>query len=390
MSRSRTRDSWRSVGGKWTRSLGPHGTRVRLFQKRPGGTFYRAIWLPGRGRDVACLHCTDREVAYELAKQLLANLLSGQQEVATGKLRLGQLWQRFRNESPTFLDNRPSSKRDAEARAATLLAFLGEDTEARSLTAHDQHAFTAQRMAGGIELSGGRVTAPVRARSAESDLVLLHAMLQWATTVRVPGGGRLLDHHPLTGVRRIKEPNPKRPVATWERFQKTRSAIQELAASAGAEAEGARWVRIEMALVMAEATGRRLGSIRQLRWDDIDFTAGTIRWRAEADKKGREWVVPVPQSFLDEVKRFQRRLGVVGGWLFAAEKNPEVPMDRHLFDKWLTIAERAANLPKLEGGLWHPYRRKWATERKRHSLRDVAAAGGWVDVDPSQMLSAAR
>jgi hypothetical protein len=27
---------------------------------------------------------------------------------------------------------------------------------------------------------------------------------------------------------------------------------------------------------------------------------------------------------------------------------------------------------KLEGGLWHPYRRKWATERKGHSLKDVA------------------
>jgi hypothetical protein len=54
-------------------------------------------------------------------------------------------------------------------------------------------------------------------------------------------------------------------------------------------------------------------------------------------------------------------------------------MDRHLFDKWLRIAERRAGLPKLVGGLWHPYRRKWATERKHHSVVDVAAAGGWKD-----------
>ena len=38
-------------------------------------------------------------------------------------------------------------------------------------------------------------------------------------------------------------------------------------------------------------------------------------------------------------------------------------------------------MPKLEGGLWHPYRRKWATERKHLSLKDVAAAGGWKDHD---------
>ena len=47
------------------------------------------------------------------------------------------------------------------------------------------------------------------------------------------------------------------------------------------------------------------------------------------------------------------------------------------FDKWLRLAEEKAKLPKLPHGLWHPYRRKWATERKHLSLKDVAAAGGW-------------
>jgi hypothetical protein len=45
------------------------------------------------------------------------------------------------------------------------------------------------------------------------------------------------------------------------------------------------------------------------------------------------------------------------------------------------VAERVARLPKLEGGLWHPYRRKWATERKHLPLKDVAAAGGWKDTE---------
>ncbi len=56
-------------------------------------------------------------------------------------------------------------------------------------------------------------------------------------------------------------------------------------------------------------------------------------------------------------------------------------MDRHLFDKWLLVAEQKAGLPKLIGGRWHPYRRKWATERKDLSLKDVAAAGGWKDTE---------
>ena len=54
-------------------------------------------------------------------------------------------------------------------------------------------------------------------------------------------------------------------------------------------------------------------------------------------------------------------------------------MDRHLRDKWLSRAERAAGLEKLQGALWHSFRRKWASERKHHPLPDVAAAVGWKD-----------
>jgi hypothetical protein len=36
---------------------------------------------------------------------------------------------------------------------------------------------------------------------------------------------------------------------------------------------------------------------------------------------------------------------------------------------------------KLDGSLWHAYRRKWAIERKHLPLKDVAAAGGWKDVN---------
>ncbi len=32
------------------------------------------------------------------------------------------------------------------------------------------------------------------------------------------------------------------------------------------------------------------------------------------------------------------------------------------------------------GGRWHPYRRKWATERKHLPDVDVARAGGWKDL----------
>ncbi len=84
---------------------------------------------------------------------------------------------------------------------------------------------------------------------------------------------------------------------------------------------------------------------------------------------------------IEELKQFRKRLGALGGWIFVGERKSDQPMDRHQFDKWLRIAEAKAQLPKLPGGSRHPYRRKWATERKHHSLKDVAVAGGWKDTE---------
>jgi integrase len=376
---------WRMVGDRWTRSLGVRGLRVRLFQKRRHGVFYRTLWLPGEGKDRKCLGTKDRREAERLGRALLTELrtagvdsIPADRESTRSSLTLGDLWRRYRTTCPAFLDNASTSQQDAHSRAQVLLAYFGVRCLVESLTVDDQAAYANARRAGGIRIRNGELTGAVRARSAEADLVLLHQMLRWATTVRVDGVP-LLRSNPLAGVRRVREQDPKRPIATWDRYQATRAALRELAAQAESGADRVRWIKVELALVLAEATGRRLGSIRQLRWEDIDWTAGTVRWRAGADKKRREAIVPLPVQLLDQLRAFQKELRAVGGLVFGAEHDTTKAMDRHLFDKWLAHAEKKAGLKKLDGGLWHPYRRKWATERKHLSVTDVAEAGGWKD-----------
>jgi integrase len=124
-----------------------------------------------------------------------------------------------------------------------------------------------------------------------------------------------------------------------------------------------------------------LGAIRQLRWDDIDFSRSTIRWRAETDKKGKEWVIPIPAELSEDLRSFCVLLGgIFGGLIFPSRSNSDRPVSRDSFGHWLADAERRANLPKLDGSLWHAYRRAWTTTRKHLPFVDFAAAGGWSDV----------
>lgn len=52
-------------------------------------------------------------------------------------------------------------------------------------------------------------------------------------------------------------------------------------------------------------------------------------------------------------------------------------MSKDLASDWLLRAEKLAELPKLDGSLWHAYRRGCATSRKHLPIADVADAGGW-------------
>ena len=206
-------------------------------------------------------------------------------------------------------------------------------------------------------------------------------MLRWARTVVTSDGkGRWLELDPLEGLRFEKERSPKRPVASAERYETTQKAVRQLAASESHERGRLRWLRLELALFLARTTRRRRGSIVGLQWEDIDFGQRRITWRAEHDKKRAEWVTPMTARATNDLRRAQREFGSVAGYLFPSKRHPSGHISAAMLGEWLREAERRAKLPKLAGGLWHPYRRGWASERMHFPLKAVADAGGWKDV----------
>jgi integrase len=399
------RSEWhRSKHGTWARTFGGRGYRVRLFQKRKGGVFYRAVYVPGsNGCDRKALGTSDKAEAEQLAKQLMAALLREDEASPTTQIgvvrprtqetiTLRVLWERYSKECEEFLDNSQESRADAERSVRFLTAVLGAERDVQTISARDVAQYAARRQRGGIRLtlpdkrksegtSTPTITGPVRQSSIHHDLATLRVMLRWACRVVTSDGQyRWLERNPLDGLRFQQERSPRRPVASRERYTATQAAIRQLITSEPRPRYRIRWIRLELALFLARSTGRRRGAIAAVQWEDVDFTQHRITWRAEHDKKRVEWVTPMSAAVMDELRQFQRKLGTISGYLFPSKRHPSGHIPADMLGQWLRDAEQRAKLPKLAGGLWHPYRRGWATERMHFPLKAVADAGGWKDV----------
>jgi hypothetical protein len=97
----------------------------------------------------------------------------------------------------------------------------------------------------------------------------------------------------------------------------------------------------------------------------------------------------------DSIATCNPRLGDVP--LFPGPKDETQPISRVVAARWLIRAETLAEVPKLTGGTFHPYRRLWASERRHLADVDVARAGGWKSTktlniyqqsDPAAVLAA--
>jgi integrase len=214
------------------------------------------------------------------------------------------------------------------------------------------------------EVSGKRVGA----RAVAADLVSLQTMLNWATSQRTVRNEPLLDRNPLRGVKLPREKNPKRPVESYDRYVKLMKVAGDV-----------DW-RLPLALTLAESTGRRLSSILNLRREDLDLdrlTHGWLKFDAVFDKIGREAWVPLAEYSRRVLRAHLKQLPEDSEWLFPSEAKREQSVDRSTMDKRLRKAYKRVELETPDGGLWHAWRRKWATERKHMPLKDVAEAGGW-------------
>ncbi|MGH7671381.1 MAG: tyrosine-type recombinase/integrase [Gemmatimonadales bacterium] len=295
----------------------------------------------------------------------MASLKARRAPLTSGHVTLATLFDKY-DGSPAFRAKKVRTQAEDRRKLEQVMGFLGRDRDATTIGPSDVQRYVEARMSGQCGASG----KPVRARAVAADLVALNIMLNWATRERKTDGTPLLPHNPMRGIRLPAEKNPRRPIETYDRYLKLMRVAGEV-----------DW-RLPLALTLAESTGQRISAILHLRREDLALERlpyGWVQFRAEHQKNGCDHWVPLTKNTARLFRRHMRALRGDAAWLFPADKQPTQPVDRWLMSRRLRAAYQRAGLKPLSGGLWHPFRRKFATERKHLPLRDVAAAGGWKE-----------
>ncbi|HUP25675.1 MAG TPA: tyrosine-type recombinase/integrase [Thermoanaerobaculia bacterium] len=291
-----------------------------------------------------------------------------------------------------------------ERRAEMWKAVLGADRDPHTIRMSDWERFIDLRSSGAIDARGREVPPkerrPVRARAVEADCNWLRWVFNWASKWRMQSGHYLMRENPVRGYEAPREEDPRRPVATQDRFEAVRAKSDEVTMQTRWGKRATQRSYLSELLDIVNGTGRRISAVCQLTYEDLRLHArphGAIRWPASTDKMKRESVVPISPQVRSALERILReRPGIGAAPLLPSPADATKPITRYLADKWLIEAEKLAELEPQEGSLWHAYRRKWATERKHLPDVDVAAAGGWKTVqtlktayqqaDPDTML----
>jgi integrase len=211
-----------------------------------------------------------------------------------------------------------------------------------------------------------------------ADLEFLRRVCNWGLTVTRGNGKPLITSHALTRYAIPRNANPRRPVATYDRYLAIRTHADEVD----------RQRLFGPFLDLVEGLGWRVTVICELRASDADLVVtdtrphGRLQKRAETDKMGTAQWVPMSEPVRAAVVKLLERNAAVGDVpLFPAPRRPSQAWSRYHARALLGRAEAAAAFAPLEGSDFHAYRRAWATARKHLPLKDVAEAGGWKSTD---------
>jgi len=337
---------------------------VRVFEHPATQGLFLEVYDAGRRKRIALGH-RDREVAKAKAEEVAMALRRGDPPVRD-QLTLHMLFDNYLCEVTP--GKSPSSRQNDRHTAKLFQEYLGAERKIVTLSRRDWDAFIQRRRQGSDGRVGKVRGKPVRDRVITQNLKTISAVLNWATMAGDGQGGYLLERNPFKGLPFPKEASPRRPMLSDKHYQALLKASGEIGP------------QFELALILAHETGHRIGSIKLLRWSDVDWEKSTIRWRGENDKIGFEHVTPLTPAAKEALSRARKVQGAIGdSWVLPSPDDPSKPVSRHLVRDWWERGENLAEIHHEPGLGWHSLRRKFATELKHTPLKDLCYLGGWKE-----------
>lgn len=423
----------KTPAGCWSMSLRYHGYQMRILQR---GKTYSSI-MCGGGQRWVTLRTTDQATAKERAEATLRalatpaapadtaavapsdtprdtpNSVTKGHEAAAKPDRLDvqvagavfsisatgatveEILDGYRLR-PKFREHAASTHSDAHSRCRILKAELGPTSPVRDIDEDTLTAYAQRRLEGGIRYqvaltsrtgrvlpSRERVTGPTNQRSVEADLQLFKAACDWARGKKTITGEPVLDADPFADYVIEEEKNPERPAASHDRFEAMLASARELAAAATDPYHRHTFELFAVALTVLEGTGRRISAVLGLEWEDLigePSAEQRIQFRLDLDKENVESTVPLAPHVADALQAYRERRSASLGRFIFPDRSGEQPMKRDNLAHTFREVEAHTKLPPLNGGQFHPYRRKFAAERKHIPPETVMRLMGLRDL----------
>lgn len=355
------------------RVAGSHGCKVTYGERTAGGPLHLFVPRKDGGYDKVSLGHRDWDVAEAEALRLAAKRRSARETTRAGKMRISTLLSRYE------VEESPHKKQPGEdyRRVELWLAFFEADPEAQHITKNDMKRFVRDRKAGRITLpiverADGKgvmrkLSSNPKATTIGADIVFLQTVLNWAVD------GELIERNPIASFKAPKTRNPLQPVASVERFLRVYRQTQKVSPL----------FRVFFGFI-GEEVDWRVSAMCRLMISDIDLRArrkapyGRVRHPGDKGADAR-WIALSPRGrrLLLRAMRIRNAIGDV--YVFEAPKRPGQPWRRQYATSLLERAEVLADVEPMEGGDFHPYRRKWSTAHKNDPWADVAEVTGRKD-----------
>jgi hypothetical protein len=361
--------------GLFKKKVGSHGCTVILRERVAGGSLY--IYVPRKGDggyDKISLGHRDFDVAEAEALKLAAKRRTSRTSTRAGKIRLHTLLALYEQKET------PHKAQPGEdlRRIDLWTAFFAKNPEASHITNVDMKTFVRMRKAGQIKLpiverpdgKGVRrkLASNPKATTIGADIIFLQTVLNWAVDAR------LMKRNPIATFKAPKTRNPAQPIASMERYLDIYRVTPRVSPM----------FRVFFGLIGHELDWR-VSALCAIKITHIDLTArkyapdGRVFKAPEKHDEEGHWVPLTPRGrrLFQRALRLRNAIGDV--YLFEAPKVPGKPWRRQYAAELLERAERLAGYEPMEGGDFHPYRRKWSTERKHEPWADIAAVSGRKD-----------